>query len=83
MRIVLAYFGGNQKSGDTVCCRQHPLRESAALVIMSKLPLPPHPFHSDFVSGDTKSSPYKKSPCSQKSSKKPLSEWEQSLRMVF
>ena len=49
----------NQKSGDSVCCEQHPQNVSADSVIVSELPLQNHPLPSDSVSVDTESSPYK------------------------
>ena len=48
----------NQKSGDSVCCEQHPSIESPDSVIISKLPLPNQSFQSNSVPS-TESSPYK------------------------
>ena len=62
--------GVNQKSGDSVCCEQHPTSISADSVIVSELPLQNHPLSSDSVPS-TESSPYKKDDLQSSEEKSP------------
>ena len=61
---------GNQKSGDSVCCEQHPTSICADSVIVSELPLQNHPLSSDSVPS-TESSPYKKDDLQSSEEKSP------------
>ena len=62
--------GVNPKSGDSVCCEQHPTSISADSVIVSELPLQNHPLSSDSVPS-TESSPYKKDDLQSSEEKSP------------
>lgn len=52
----------NQKSGDSVCCEQHPQNECSASSLVSELPSQTQPVPSDSVQS-AESSPYKKVDC--------------------